>query len=385
MDWPTVPVETTGPADFRPPFCPWRECPQHRPSARAIARFHRHGHYRKRSSPDPIPRFRCCACRRTCSLQTFSCTYYLKRPELGPPIAAALEGGSAHRQIARSLRCAPSTVTHRAARLGRHALLLLDHALQTGPPLDEPLVVDHFETFAFSQDFPFGVATLVGARSWFVYGLDPAPHEPGGSPRRRSQADPPDRRGGYRASFARVLDAALRLTRPSSPLHLLTDGHEAYLDALERHRARHRIRHHRFPNPKGRRKGVPRTPEMRRRDAAMFPVDLLHRLFRHTCAHHRRETIAFGRRLNALMERLFLTAVWRNFVKRRSERKPRPPVTPAMRRGLTDAPWSWERVLAQRLFPTRTRLSATWQEIYDRLWVTPAVGHNREHALLRAY
>lgn len=31
-------------------------------------------------------------------------------------------------------------------------------------------------------------------------------------------------------------------------------------------------------------------------------------------ARPRRETIAFGRRLNAVMERLFLAAVWRNFV-----------------------------------------------------------------------
>jgi len=124
---------------------------------------------------------------------------------------------------------------------------------------------------------------------------------------------------------------------------------------------------------------------MRRRDAALFPVDLLHGLLRHTCAHHRRETLAFGRRLNALMERLFLTAVWRNFVKLRSEREPRIPKTPAMLRGLTPQPWTWSRVLAQRLFPTRTRLSSTWQEIYDRLWITPAVGHNRAHNLRRAY
>ena len=385
MNWPTVPIEDLDAADFYPPFCPWRDCRQHRVPYGSQPRFHRHGHYRSRSREERIPRFRCCTCKHTCSRQTFSCTYYLKRPELGPPIAAALEAGSAHRQIARSLRCAPSTVTHRAARLGRHALLLLHHALESGPPLDEPLVVDHFETFAFSQDFPFGVATAVGARSWFIYGLDPAPHEPGGTPRKRSQADPPDRRGGYRASFSRLLDVVLQLAKGSTPLDLVTDGHDSYVDAIESHEERRRICHRRFPNPKGRRKGAPRTPEMRRRDAAMFPVDLLHGILRHTCAHHRRETIAFGRRLNALMERFFLTAVWRNFVKLRSERRPRPPATPAMLRGLTKSRWSWERVLAKRLFATRTKLASAWQEIYDRLLITPAAGRNRPHSLLRAY
>jgi hypothetical protein len=54
----------------------------------------------------------------------------------------------------------------------------------------------------------------------------------------------------------------------------------------------------------------------------MFAVDAWHALIRHSTAHHRRETLAFGRRLNALMERFFLLIIWRNFVKQRSERRP---------------------------------------------------------------
>jgi hypothetical protein len=385
MDWPDLAVEARDAVCFWPPFCPCPDCGQHRLPEGDRARFHRHGAYRRASDGRRVPRFRCALCRHTCSQQTFSCSYYLKRPGLGPPIAAALEAGSAHRQIARSLRCAPSTVTHRAARLGRHAILLLARALGASPPLDEPVVVDHFESFAFSQDFPFGIATAVGARSWFLYGLDPAPHEPGGKPKRRSRALSPMRRGGYRASFSRILDTLLPLAESKAPLRLITDGHDAYVSAVHGHSGSSRIRHLRFPNPKGRRKDAPRTPEARRRDAAMFPVDLLHAILRHTCAHHRRETIAFGRRLNALMERMFLTAVWRNFVKRRSERKPGAPVTPAMYRGLASEPWSWDKVLAQRLFATRAPLPATWQELYDRLWITPAVGNNRRHTLARAY
>ena len=61
----------------------------------------------------------------------------------------------------------------------------------------------------------------------------------------------------------------------------------------------------------------------------MFPVDLLHALLRHSLAAHKRETIAFGRRLNAIVERLFLTAIWRNFVKGVSERK-NDPTTPEL-------------------------------------------------------
>ena len=103
----------------------------------------------------------------------------------------------------------------------------------------------------------------------------------------------------------------------------------------------------------------------------MFPVDALHGLIRHTVAHHRRETIAFGRRLNALMERLFLTVVWKNFVKGRSERRP-DPVTPAMRLGLAIEPWTWRRVLSRRLFPARETLPQVWRNLYRRDWTTPS-------------
>ena len=106
------------------------------------------------------------------------------------PVAAGLQAGSAHRQIARSLGCAPSTVTRLSARLGRHALLLQARALRhLAGRIQEPIVLDHFETFEFTQDFPCGIATPVGSQSWFVSGLDPAPHARAGtrSPAQRAQ------------------------------------------------------------------------------------------------------------------------------------------------------------------------------------------------------
>jgi hypothetical protein len=115
----------------------------------------------------------------------------------------------------------------------------------------------------------------------------------------------------------------------------------------------------------------------------MFAVDAWHALIRHSAAHHRRETLAFGRRLNALMERMFLMVVWRNFVKRRSERKP-DPTTPAMRVGLTDARWDWKRVLSRRLFVGRQRLPAIWHELYRRDWTSPMLASNSRHRLTLA-
>lgn len=385
MDWPRTPVDRL--QDFSPPFCPRRHCRHHtRPEG---FRWRRHASYSV-ARGFRIPRFRCLHCRSTFSRRAFSLTYYLKRPELLRPVAAALQAGSAHRQIARTLGCAPSTVTRLSARLGRHALLLHCRALDSLlRQLDEPVVFDHFETFELTQDLPFGVATAVGADSWFVYGIDPAPHARTGtrSPvqqQRLKRRAPRPLHGGYLGSTTRMLDRLLALRPADRPLRLIGDGMRAYERAVARHPGRRHIRLVQHPVPRRGPKGSPRSPEAVARDQAMFPADVLHGLLRHSLAAHRRETIAFGRRINALLERLFLAVVWRNFVKGRSERKP-DRTTPAMRLGLTDRPWSWERVLGRRLFPDRERVDAGWMRLYRRDWPTPELPANTRHRRVFAY
>ena len=382
MRWPRTPVERV--QLFQPPFCPWRECSAHLRTTRGFP-FRRHGYFttlRRR-----VPRFLCLTCRRTFSRQTFSTSYYLKRPELLLSLAAALMAGGALRQVARTLRCAHSTTARLAARLGRHAFLLQARALSAlRGRLAEPVVLDHFETFEFSQDFPFGVATPVGAHSWFVYALDPAPHARTGRltpfQERRLRARPPrPARGGYRGSTRRTLAALLPLVGEGHRLRLVGDGHPAY-EAVAR--ADPRVRLARFPNPKRGPRGSSRSTAARDRDRAMFASDLLHAIVRHSLAHHRRETIAFGRRLNAVMERLALMAVWRNFVKRRSERRPAL-VTPAMAVGIASEVWDWRRVFSRRLFPNREVLRSVTERLYRRDWTTPIYPRNTTHQLKFAY
>jgi hypothetical protein len=343
----------------------------------------RAGSYARRCDPlRRVPRFSCPGCRRTFSRQSFATSYYLKRPELLAPVAAGLVAGSAHRQIARSLCCAPSTVTRLSARLGRHALLLQAEALAAlEGAVDEPFVWDHFETFVFSQDDRLGIGTAVGRRSWFVYSFDPAPHRRGGTRAARRVAPrrplPEAVPGAVVRSTRRTLDLLGRLSPRG--FHFVSDDHPAYRVAVARDR---RAVHSVYPNPP---RGPQADPRLARvRDREMFAVDLLHKLLRHSQAHHRRETIAFGRRSNALLERAALLAVWRNFVKKVSERRSEE-ITPAMRLRLTPRRWSWGDVLARRRFPDRVRLPQGWRRIYRRGWITPAVGRNQRHELRHAY
>jgi hypothetical protein len=385
MEWPDQPIESLPPEKFVPEHCPSRECPSNR-SGRPF-RFHRHGAYVRKGDGRVVRRCSCLTCKGTFSVQTFSVTYYLKRPELVVPVAAGLNAGSAHRQLARSLGCAPSTVTRLAARLGRHALLLSAHLLDQLDGIDEPVVFDHFESFAYSQDYPMGIGTPVGRDSWFVYGIEAATRRRGGklSPaqkarRKALKTSPYAKPGAYGRSVRETLDRLLPKIGQGDRLEVVSDGHPSYRREIERHPERTRIRHRIRPNPPRGPKGSRRSLEAKERDTRMFPVDLLHLLARHSLAHHRRETIAFGRRHNAVTERFFLMIVWRNLVKRSSERRPRSG-TPAMKLGLTDKPWSWPRVLARRLFPWRVPVPPSWMKIYRRAWITPALPQNRPHDL----
>ena len=376
MRWPKHPVCEVRPSRFVPPFCPWPECPAHRTRGHGFQRF---GSYRPPRQAIRIPRFRCRDCRRTCSRQTFSTTYYLKRPELLVAVAAGLAACSAHRQIARSARCAKTSVTRMAERLGRHAVLFHARCLMEPIHLEEAIVHDHFETFLGRQDRALGVGTAVGSDSWFVYDIDPAPHQ--GSGRRPDRREPTILRPkqAYVRSIRRTFHRLIPKIPGEGPLIARVDGRMDYAAAVHHLYLGSKVRLEVYPNPKRGPKGSPRSAEAILRDWAMFPNDQLHQLIRHTCSDHKRETIAFGRRLESIVGRLHLIAAWKNFIKARSERRP-DRSTPAMRIGLTNEPWQWERVLSRRLFPGRVPISDFLRNLYEKRWSADLPTLNRAHA-----
>jgi len=338
MHWPHLPAESVRPSRFNPPFCPWPECAAHKGPGSG---FQRYGSYQKPSDY-----------RRTCSRQTFSTTYYLKRPELLVAVASGLAACSAHRQIARSCHCAKTSVTRMAERLGRHAI-----------------VHDHWEVFIGRQDRALGIGTAVGATSWFVYDIDPAPHR--GSGRRpdrtkeKETASPP--KCSYIKSIRRTFRGLIPHVSADRRLVCNMDGRTDYIVAARAPDLRHRVDLRIYPNPVRGPKGTPRSPEAVVRDHAMFVVDSLHQFLRHTCSDHKRETISFGRRLESIVGRAHLMAVWKNFIKSRSERRP-DRTTPAMRLGLTATRWRWEQV------------SESARAIYQKRWTRRLPGLVLKHA-----
>jgi len=354
---PCQPIEGRRPDRFGPPFCPWEDCPDHLFEGRGY-RAKRDGSYRRKCDPKRrVPRFVCRTCGRRFSRQSFATTYNMKRPELLAPVAGMLVACAAHRQIARHLDCAPSTVTQISVRLGNHARRFHELAMARLKDIDEPVVFDHFETFVRSQQERLGIATAVGQDSWLVYGIEGARYRGTSRRSRRKRAlkslPKPTVPGAITESTRKTL--CFLLSKTQDPLELITDDNPTYPAAIRRLDHGHRIRHRVFANP-DRSPGTDRSLA-RARDRAMFPVDLLHKLLRHSHSHQRRESIAFGRKTANVIGRTTMFAVWRNFIKRVSERRPLP-ITPAMRAGLTARPWTWVDVLAERIFRGRVCLEA---------------------------
>ncbi len=365
---------TRPPPPFRPPFCPNPQCDHHR-NTRGW-RFVRWGRY-VRTCPRVriVPRYRCSHCRRTFSRQTFQTTYWLRRPELLAPIADRLTAGSGLRQIARGLGVSPTTVLTHAARLGRHCLLFLEHH-RPKAALAEPIVVDGFESFAFSQYYPLHLNLAVGAESHFVYGFSESELRRKGrmtpaqkTRRQREEAtwgrpDPKAIERGMAELVGRVVPAGAAAT-------IRSDEHRAYPRAFARLRDR-KLRHEVTSSKAAR---TPRNP--------LFPVNRQDQMLRHCGANHRRETIAFSKLRAGVIERAALQAVFMGFMKSCSEKKR--DATPAQRLGLFDHKLSVRGLLARRLFATRVALGPELQRYYRREVKTRRLPHAPAHRLVRAY
>jgi transposase-like protein len=358
---------------FVPPFCPNPDCHFHRHD-HPRWRFVRAGFFPRCCLPQRIQRYQCRHCRRYFSDQTFHLSYWLKRPDLLLPLFHRLVGCSGFRQIAREFNTSPSTVLLHTARLGRHCLLVHQQLRPRGP-ICEPLALDSFISFEFSQYWPTAFHLAAGRDSHFFYGFTESELRRSGSmtPRQRRRRQRLEARFGRPDPKAQERDVAelLALIAPTpQPLTLHTDEHLAYPRALARlpHLT---IDHHTVSSRAVR---VPKNP--------LFEVNLLDLLIRHSGANHKRETIAFSKRRQSAVDRLAVFLVWRNYVKCFSERKR--DATPAMRLGLLERPLTIRELLMARRFPSRERLPRRWAEYYWRTVTTRQIPKNRTHRLTYA-
>ena len=365
---PPFPCPTT------PPCCPNPECPFHHPSTEHWP-YVRIGTYTRTKPPYTVQRYRCNHCKRTFSSQTFSTSYWLQRPELLDIIHRHAVAGGANRQLARALRCNPSTVDNHLARLGRHCLLFHRHMTHgMSPPGD--IAFDGLVTFEVSQYFPFEIVAAVDRNTSFVNHFAEAERRRSGKmtgaqrkirERLESVVGRADRKAVARAVFevlSVTLQGAIKAT-------VWSDEHKLYPHVIARLKNVN-VEHRTINSQKPRNAQNP-----------LFEVNCLDMLLRHCLKDHTRETIAFSKRRQHSIYRVAIMLVWRNYVK--LQREKRCQHTPAMLLGLVDRPLREEEILAVRLFVTQIPLPPLWQDYYWRRVRTRRLKSNPEHTLKYAF
>ena len=351
----------------RPPFCPAPDCDsRENPGA---WRFVKKGFYLRDRPPHRVQKYRCSHCGRHFSSQTFSTTYWLRRADLLRPTFHRLVSCSGFRQIAREFEVSHTTIRRLSDRLGRHCLLFHEQMRPRSCPT-EPLVLDGFRSFEHSQYWPMDLNLVVGT-SLFVYGFNDAELRRSGTMRpaqalKRAILEKRYGRPDPQATHKRVEELLRRVVPPGGHVELRSDEHQAYPRAMARLPDR-RFVHLRTSSKEAR---TPMNP--------LFAINASDLLIRHSSANHKRETIAFSKRRQSALYRLAIWAVWRNYMKDRSENRKRG--TPAKALGLVKRALRLDQVLARRLFPDRTGLKAWLEACYFGRIPTRAIERCVVHA-----
>ncbi len=363
----------TAPKPFMPPFCPHSNCSFHVFSQGW--RFRKAGFYERMTQPRRIQRYQCSHCRCFFSTQTFSVTYWLKRPELLSCAFEAMLSSTGLRQLARFRACSPSTLVDHVARLGRHCMLLHQYLRPKEAPRT-PIVVDGFESFEFSQNFPLHVNIAVDAETHFIHAFTDAPLRRKGrmTARQKKKVAQLEARHGRPdpKAIEKSMAALVRLVAPEgSTVTIRSDEHPAYKRAFRRVKEVE-ITHQTTNSKAARSTGNP-----------LFPVNRVDLWTRHNGANHKRETIAYSKRRQAVMERFAILVVWLNYMKSFSEKKR--DRSPGERLGITDHKLGVQELLSRRLFASQIKLPAVWQGYYDRAIETVCIPNGKRHDLKYAY
>jgi hypothetical protein len=284
-------------------------------------------------------------------------------------------GGMANRQIARDVGVSPKTIDDRLSRLGRHCMLFHWKQMADAPPFSS-IVVDGFESFELSQYHPFHHHLAVEKDTdFFVYFTDSelrrkgrmTPHQKNRRCKLERQFGRPDPQA-VRKDMTELLAVSLAGQARAT---VFSDDHHSYPPALRQIPCE--IVH-----------DVTSSRDFRGRTNKLWEVNLLDGFIRHCEANHRRETWAWSKRRQASAERLAIFLAWRNYIKGRRE-KVRGSPTPAMARGMTDHAYTVDDILRERIFPESVALPSRWEEYYNRVVKTRALGRHRAHTLTYAF
>jgi hypothetical protein len=293
-------------------FCPNPRCRRHRLGQSDSTWYYRHGHHDTHAF-GRVQRYRCRACGRTFSDQTFLLNYWLKKATDFRALGREINSSSSGNFVGRHHHFSADSLRIRQDRLARNALYLQALAIRKHP-IRESLVADGLESFVESQFFPVNINILVGKKSQFIYYFTESHSRRKGTKTAKQEArcsevyaDKSFEESKISVMFEKLV-GFLRGRCATKSVRLDTDELPIYRSVIERWNQGSggglTIDHHETPST------LPRTTGNH-----LFAVNYIDRLIRKDVPNHRRETICFARNDRNLLSRFAYYAVTHNFFK----------------------------------------------------------------------
>lgn len=226
---------------FEPPRCPYAHCVHFRSPAPGF--FIRKGSYRPKCRAHSVPRFRCRACGRGFSRQTFRADFRDHKPSCNAEVVTLLTQGLGFRGTARVIGLSRRCLELKARKISRNAAWLdknlTRRAMQRGlvdPSTPVEIQFDELETYEGGRRTrPLTVALAIDGRTRFHFGAVAASIRPRGkmTERRRAEIAASESRYGPRRDRSRtacriVLRRAAALQPSGRQIQLFTDEKSAY-------------------------------------------------------------------------------------------------------------------------------------------------------------
>ena len=327
---------------FWPARCPYSRCP-----SRTAGRFQATpwGTFHRKCDGRPAQRFRCRACRRTFSSQTFRLDYRLQRPYLHLDLWALLISKVTHRQAARVLACTRKSVALRLDRLGTHCRAFHE-ALLANRPVGlhaGPFQLDELETYEHRRRLqPLTVPVLIHRKSYFVVHAEVAPLPSRGGLREqerrrkeRLEEQFGKRRSGSRRAVESCLGSLATVLGKRSSEVVQSDFKATYPGCIER--------------ALGSSFGHEQTPSTLKRDRQnpLFPINHTLAQLRDGVSRLVRRTWAASKQEARLRHHLWIWICWRNYVRGITNEAPH--TTPGMIVHATERQLGREEILRWRV------------------------------------
>jgi len=296
---------------FRPPFCPRFTCSEHvDPSPRF---YHRHGFYHPQCRPHPVPRFRCKACRRTFSRQTFRMDYRDKRPDLNEKVFDKLTDSSGLRDIAVKLELSYRCTALKIRKISRHLRQLNLNLRRTlaGPVV---LQLDEVESFETNRSLrPVTVPVLLERTTRFIIWAETETIRPKGkmTKARKVRLEREEARYGVRKdrskrAVRRTLGRGDDMIAKDARVRLETDEKSTYPGLARRAFGEERLTH-----------VMTNSKVARMTWNTLFPINHEDARMRHKMARLRRDTWLVSKKRRYLDHALQVHIAYRNLVRTR--------------------------------------------------------------------